>query len=479
MPQSMSPTAQSYIDFVLRNLHHIVKSSELLVLRQANDDYFSRGWCFHEWFTAQFVASKARTFLDAPMLPARDEFEIVCAKRRADRVLGGCFEELNELGFSVARDRDIVNELTKKAAVRAQRRICETCLEIIHKTIEDAGHRFPTGLAISIDDIHTRFLRLTRFSKVWTLQLQPIEPVTDRIAMFFHSRHWESLIELSRHIATDLLAMEYSRELRDEEATLADRELRRVYEFCQMRVPEARYAVTAFMCFFLMGYDYHDEIPDAQHRTAQQCGLISQEFLNQGRYGEAEAYAQAQLRKAHLEFDDAQTEKALSKLGRIHRNVGNLPEAAKFYQRSLNLSQQMCDKRSEAIALDQIGGLHLKGGDPAEAIKYYNKSLAIHERLGNLLDIGVEFGNIGSAYLHLSEFKKAKETLEKAVEYSTRAEDSRNLLIWYFNLGQVHEQTEHSHDALDSYKKSWILNKLVGDAQLDSILRVKLGLQDR
>lgn len=224
---------------------------------------------------------------------------------------------------------------------------------------------------------------------------------------------------------------------------------------------------------------WEDEIPDAQHRTAQQCGLISQEFLNQGRYGEAEAYAQAQLRKAHLEFDDAQTEKALSKLGRIHRNVGNLPEAAKFYQRSLNLSQQMCDKRSEAIALDQIGGLHLKGGDPAEAIKYYNKSLAIHERLGNLLDIGVEFGNIGSAYLHLSEFKKAKETLEKAVEYSTRAEDSRNLSIWYFNLGQVHEQTEHSHDALDSYKKSWILNKLVGDAQLDSILRVKLGLQDR
>jgi tetratricopeptide (TPR) repeat protein len=252
MPQHPnSDDDHRYIKYILQNLNEIVRFSKVIILRRASDDYFARGWCFHEWYTAQYTGLFDRTFLGIES----QANEIIWAKRQSDRLLCGDYSFLDSLKFSEAEDRPIVTRLAKSVAVECQKKVAQTCLDVITNTISDAKYDFPTGLAVTSDDIYQRFPRLVRFIKTWTQVLQPVEPVTNRIAMFMHRNHWEALIDISRPIAVNLLSLEYSVELRAEESLRVERELRNVYEFCQRKMPETRYAVIAFLCFFLMGYD--------------------------------------------------------------------------------------------------------------------------------------------------------------------------------------------------------------------------------
>lgn len=260
IPQNpMTDVEHHYIDEILHTLNDIVRASKVIIFRNINDDYFSRGWCFHEWFTAQFCGFFDRGYLTTETKgnPMKDPFhlEIVQAKRNADRLFCYEYSILDDLKFTKDADRQIVTELTKSAAVEGQKTVARACLEVINGTIGNASYAFPDGLAVTSDDIHQLFPRLIRFIKIWTEVLQPVEPVTDRIAMFFHRGHWEALINISHPIAVNLLSLEYRVELRSEENSPVEKELRKVYEFCQMKMPETRYAVTAFLCFFLMGYD--------------------------------------------------------------------------------------------------------------------------------------------------------------------------------------------------------------------------------
>ena len=464
-----------YLAYILDNLSEIIKGSNVITIRRSNDDYFSRGWCFHEWFTAQFMGRHERTILG--MKGGEDVFEIVRAKRYADSLLCGKFASFDKLRFSKEQDRELVLEATKTAAITCQRKIADTCLEFIEDAIGDATIEFPSGLEFGADDIHARFSRLARFIKAWTLELQIVEPVTDRLAMFFHKGHWDALVNLSQPIAVNLLRLEYSTTLRDNEATPPDREIRKVYELCQRKMPEARYAVTAFLCFFLLGYEINesDQLQDdVKHSSAAECGLISQEFLNAGRYDEAEVYAQAQLKKSLYDFDDEQTEKALSKLGRIHRDAENLDESFKYYSRSLHLSQQMGDERCIAIALDQLGTLHRISGDLTKAIELYHQSLDMHKRMNNVADIGVEYGNLGCTHLQLGEVDVAEEQLRKAIDYSLKANDVRNLSMWSYALGDVFESRGDSAQAKLAYRQALIANTMVGNRNLERVLKEKL-----
>jgi len=251
--------ARRYMARILPQLNEIVRASKVIIIRSTSDDYFNRGWCFHEWFTAQFTGLFDRTFLGRDLEISTNlsvfQSEIVQAKRQSDRLLCGEYFLLEDLQFTKQEDRQIVSGLTKSAVVKCQKKVAKTCLEVIKSTFGDAKYDFPAGLSLTSDDIHQRFARLVRFIKMWTKVLQPVEPVSDRIAMFFHSSHWEALIKISQPIAVDLLRLEYSVKLREEEGSPVEKELRKVYECCQLKMPEARYAVVSFLCFFLMGYD--------------------------------------------------------------------------------------------------------------------------------------------------------------------------------------------------------------------------------
>ncbi len=254
MPQKQnSHKNDQNIKYILQNLNKIVKNSKLIAIRRSFDDYFSRGWCFHEWFTAQFTGKFDRLFIGIKQ-DASYKSEINLAKRLSDRIICGEFFLLDDLLFSKNEDREIVKNLTKKAAINCQNKISESCLEVIKHTIMHDTYSFPNGLRLTSNDIYQRFSRLKNFIKVCSLVLQPIEPVTDRVAMFFQKKHWDALIKTSQPIATHLTRLEYKIELRDEEVSPEEKELRNIYDYCQRKLPEAQYSVTAFLCFYLMGY---------------------------------------------------------------------------------------------------------------------------------------------------------------------------------------------------------------------------------
>lgn len=476
-PQRCDGPDQQYLAYILNNLTEIVRNSELIVIRRQEDNYFSRGWCFHEWFTAQFLGGFGRTFLGLRD-ECQDEFEIERNKRKADRLLGGHYEGLDSLHFSKHADREFVLRATRSAAITAQKKIIDACLEFMNHAVAES-HDFPDGIRLTNEGLHQRFARLVRFIKAWTLELQPVEPVSDRIAMFFHKNHWDAMVDLSRPIATRLLQLEYETPLRPVASNKLDLELRRAYDVCQRRMPEPRYAVTAFLCFFLMGYEIYESAGltgNAEELPAAQCGLISQQLLEQGRYEEAEAFAHAQLKKAFLSFDDDQVVKALSKLGRVRRDIGDFNQAETYYNRAWFLARQLGNQRSVAIALDQMGTLLRMAGDARRAIELYGESLHIHLELGADADIGVEYGNLGCAYWQSGEKQKAKDSLQEAMAYSMQADDVRNWGMWQSVMGEIFKAEGDFIQAKSAYQHALTANSIIGNPHLDRELRRALEL---
>lgn len=256
VPQRVdAPSDLPDLDHILANLNEVVRCSKIVIIRRMHDDYFARGWCFYEWFTSQYTGKFDRSFISTdPQYAAVHSSQIVDAKRMADQLLCEDLASLDKFAFTVDVDRETVSTLTVAAIERCQLKISEACLEVLADVADKARHTFPSGLSMTADHIRQRFPSLVRFIKAWTHALQPVEPVTSRVATFFHKSHWDALTELSRPIAVDLARLEYSVELRPEETSPIDRELRDIYDFCQRRMPAPEYAVTAFLCFFLMGY---------------------------------------------------------------------------------------------------------------------------------------------------------------------------------------------------------------------------------
>jgi hypothetical protein len=78
------------IQEVLDTLHIQVKASRFIILRNIDDDYYLRGWCYHEWFTAQYMGSVERLM---PSYGQSRSYEMlimqqqVDAKRVADQLI--------------------------------------------------------------------------------------------------------------------------------------------------------------------------------------------------------------------------------------------------------------------------------------------------------------------------------------------------------------------------------------------------------
>lgn len=219
---------------------------------------------------------------------------------------------------------------------------------------------------------------------------------------------------------------------------------------------------------------FNGKSDELEEMSSQDCGLISQQYLNAGEYEKAAEYAQAQLRKSQIEFDDEQTIAALFKLGRINRDIGQQSEAFKFYRRAASLSEQLGIQRSLAVAYDQLGSLHRVNNEFEKALEFYKKSLSIHEELSGEGDIGVECGNIGSLLFEMGKLQEAETWMEKAIKYSMKVEDHRNLSIWYLNLGSLQESRGEITKAIAAYQDSFRRNSLVGNRHLAEILMAKM-----
>ena len=255
MPQNKKSSAyQEYTPLVLRNLNEIVRRSEVIILRSMNDDYFTRGWCFHEWFNAQYLGFHGRMFLTTNR-NVSFENQIVEAKFNADRLLCGDWRILDSLVFgkNENEDRPIITELTQKAVIQCQKKITETCIEVVMETLRSSNYGNTSNFQISIDDLWSRFERLVRFIKIWAHLLQPVEPVSDRIALYFHKGRWEALFRLTYpQIVESMMRSIYSIQIGSKNLSPLEKEIKSIYHHCELHMPETRHTVIAFLCCILL-----------------------------------------------------------------------------------------------------------------------------------------------------------------------------------------------------------------------------------
>lgn len=244
------------IQTVLDTLHIQVKASKLLVLRTLDDDYFQRGWCFHEWFTAQYMGSEDREFLnydDPRTFHRRDDYwkQIVEAKHFADRIISGNFALLDNLNFSDERDQVLVIESARNAVKMIQIAIVERLFNPLFASLEDYPYEMPSMLVI--DYASSKFSLVAEFIQHWARFLQIVEPVSSRVAVFLSRSHADAFLQLTRpDVIMSMISYMYSKRLDIKGRSEAELQLRKCFEYCERRFPKPPYVVVAFLCQTLL-----------------------------------------------------------------------------------------------------------------------------------------------------------------------------------------------------------------------------------
>ena len=117
----------------------------------------------------------------------------------------------------------------------------------------------------------------------------------------------------------------------------------------------------------------HDATPgeaDMARMSAEECGAMGQQLLQQGRWQEAEWWLFAGLKKAEQAGDlDIQC-KTTGLLGQLCSNRGDTPQAMELSQQALGLAERLGDLRVQGTCYNQIGSIFLNQGLYPQAIKH-------------------------------------------------------------------------------------------------------------
>lgn len=250
MPQSELNAYNKSV--VLDTLHTQVRASVVIFLRSLDDDFFRRGWCFHEWFTAQFIGSVERLFPHTDYA-GNNLFteQIVEAKRFVDRVIAGEDDLLNLLTFTDQRDKAIVIESARIAVELLKVTIVERMFPPLFAQLEDCPQDMTDSSIFQFAS--SRFDRVAEFVKLWARFLQPVEPVSNRVAVFLSLTHTDAFLDLTDpYVANKIVQYFNRRRPRRNLQEDAERKVQNCMEFCERHFPKPAYVVAALLCQTLL-----------------------------------------------------------------------------------------------------------------------------------------------------------------------------------------------------------------------------------
>jgi tetratricopeptide (TPR) repeat protein len=134
-----------------------------------------------------------------------------------------------------------------------------------------------------------------------------------------------------------------------------------------------------------------------------------------GRYDEAAAAYQENIRQAEQQKDQRQVAVGKSQLGTVRFEQQRYPDALEAYMEARELFSRLNEPGTVAAAWHNIGLVHEKARQPEAAEEAYNQSLAIEVRLGNQAGQASTLGQLGNLY------NAALQRPEQAVAFYQRA----------------------------------------------------------
>jgi len=139
---------------------------------------------------------------------------------------------------------------------------------------------------------------------------------------------------------------------------------------------------------------------------------------------------------------------SLSNLGMIY-HLTDPHKALEFYNRSLDIRHEIGGASKLANTLNNIGNIQFDLKNYAEAIKSHKEVLKIREETGNRCGILNSLQNLALSYIRSNDLEKAKELLDKAIEFK----DIKSYYKIYEIITEYYKAKKDFQKALESFEK--------------------------
>ena len=114
----------------------------------------------------------------------------------------------------------------------------------------------------------------------------------------------------------------------------------------------------------------------------------------------------------------------VSNIGVTYYEMGQYDSAIEYHREGLDIANRVDDIERQATALNNLGVAYNAKGSKDDALRYFAEALPRYQRLRNPGSMGLILGNMGSIYKDQGEKKKAREALEKSLQYSQQADSA-------------------------------------------------------
>jgi tetratricopeptide (TPR) repeat protein len=106
----------------------------------------------------------------------------------------------------------------------------------------------------------------------------------------------------------------------------------------------------------------------------------------------------------------------VSNLGNIYSSLGDFYKSIEFFDQSLVIAREISHPRSECANLNSLGSVYDGLGEAQKAIGYYEQALKIAQEIGDREEEGSLLGNIAEERINLGEYELAIQSAEQYIK---------------------------------------------------------------
>ena len=176
-----------------------------------------------------------------------------------------------------------------------------------------------------------------------------------------------------------------------------------------------------------------------------------------------------------------------SEFGPVYQAVGALSTPFDFgYQnkeellRRIRINEYLLDKisnqKERARILHELGMVHYLLSEYRKAIEHYEQALDIAREIGDRRGEGAHLGNLGLAYADLGDARKAIEYYEQALAIARKIGDRRGEGADLGNLGLAYAALGDARKAIEHYEQALAIAREIGDRRGEGNSLGNLGL---
>ena len=132
-------------------------------------------------------------------------------------------------------------------------------------------------------------------------------------------------------------------------------------------------------------------------------------------------------------------------------------------------------KHEEAVALLNLGEASYFSFKMTEALSYYQKSLTLCKQIGDTSCITANYSNLGYTYIELSDYEKAQENFENALEFEKALQSDNGIAEALNNIGLTSDYLGKYKHALEYYLKALQLYEKINDKDGISTVSNNIG----